>query len=451
MKIKTEDSLLKKTPDKFISYQNKQIDRIEFISQLPESIRFEMKVVSSVFPFRVNNYVIDNLIDWHKVPDDPIFQLVFPQKGMLDDVSFKKMANLLKRDPKPEQILSLAQEIRNKLNPHPAGQVEHNVPSLNGEKVNGMQHKYKETVLFFPSQGQYCHAYCTFCFRWAQFVGKSSRFNNNDAEQLHAYLKSNKHITDLLVTGGDPMVMRTEKFKAYLETLAEPEFDHIKTIRIGTKSLTFWPHRYVTDADADDFLTLIKRLVDMGKHISFMAHINHIQELRTDIVKEAIKKIRATGAQIRSQAPLLNHINTDPDMWSEMWKLQTQLGIIPYYVFIERDTGAKRYFELPLYRTWEIFKQAYQQVSGVSRTVRGPSMSAGPGKIEISGVCEVKGEKVFALRFIQARNPEWVQKPFFAQFDEKATWLNDLKPAFGESKFFWEDEYEAIVGATSPE
>ena len=99
IKIKTEDSLLKKTPDKFISYQNKQIDRIEFISQLPESIRFEMKVVSSVFPFRVNNYVIDNLIDWHKVPDDPIFQLVFPQKGMLDDVSFKKNGEFAQTRP----------------------------------------------------------------------------------------------------------------------------------------------------------------------------------------------------------------------------------------------------------------------------------------------------------------------------------------------------------------
>ena len=121
-------------------------------------------------------------------------------------------------------------------------------------------------------------------------------------------------------------------------------------------------------------------------------------------------------------------------MWSEMWKLQTQLGMIPYYMFIERDTGAKRYFELPLYKTWEIFRDAYQNVSGVSRTVRGPSMSAGPGKVEVSGVTEIMGEKVFVLRFIQARNPDWVQRPFFAKYDEKATWLDGLKPAFGEKK-----------------
>ncbi|KNC66555.1 lysine 2,3-aminomutase, partial [Pseudoalteromonas rubra] len=90
------------------------------------------------------------------------------------------------------------------------------------------------------------------------------------------------------------------------------------------------------------------------------------------------------------------------------------------------------------------FRDAYKEVSGVSRTVRGPSMSAGPGKVEVSGVTEINGEKVFVLRFIQARNPDWVQRPFFAKYDEEATWLDGLKPAFGEEKFFWQDEYDAM-------
>ncbi|MCF2861537.1 MULTISPECIES: KamA family radical SAM protein [Pseudoalteromonas] len=431
-------------PPRFTVYQHRQIDKIEALHQLPEHMRFEMKVVASVFPFRVNNFVIEELIDWDKVPNDPVFQLTFPQRGMLDDESYEQMAALHRTDPTAEQVMELAQQIRNKLNPHPAGQMEKNVPELDGERVEGIQHKYKETVLFFPAQGQYCHSYCTFCFRWAQFVGKATRFNNNDADLLHNYLREHKEVTDLLVTGGDPMVMRTVKLRGYLEKLKDPEFDHIRTIRIGTKSLTFWPFRYLTDPDAQDLLALIKELVDAGKHVSIMAHINHKQELRTAATREAIALLRKTGAQIRTQAPLLNNINTDPNMWAEMWKEQTQLGMIPYYMFIERDTGAKRYFELPLYKTWETFREAYKQVSGVSRTVRGPSMSAGPGKVEVSGVSEIAGEKVFVLRFIQARNPDWVQRPFFAKYDENATWLNDLKPAFGEEKFFWEDEYNAM-------
>ncbi|MEM0515234.1 lysine 2,3-aminomutase [Pseudoalteromonas sp. YIC-827] len=431
-------------PPRFTVYQHRQIDKIEALHQLPEHMRFEMKVVASVFPFRVNNFVIEELIDWDKVPNDPVFQLTFPQRGMLDDESYEQMAALHRSNPSTEEVMTLAQEIRLKLNPHPAGQMEKNVPELDGERVEGIQHKYKETVLFFPSQGQYCHSYCTFCFRWAQFVGKATRFNNNDTELLHGYLREHTEVTDLLMTGGDPMVMRTVKLRGYLEKLKEPEFDHIRTIRIGTKSLTFWPYRYLTDPDAQDLLALLKELVDAGKHVSIMAHINHKQELRSPATREAIALIRKTGAQIRTQAPLLNNINTDPNMWAEMWKEQTQLGMIPYYMFIERDTGAKRYFELPLYKTWETFREAYKQISGVSRTVRGPSMSAGPGKVEVSGVSEIAGEKVFVLRFIQARNPDWVQRPFFAKYDETATWLDDLKPAFGEEKFFWEDEYNAM-------
>lgn len=429
---------------RFQSYQHRQIDKIDQLQQLPDHLRFEMRVVASVFPFRVNQFVIENLIDWDKVPNDPVFQLTFPQRGMLDDESYEQMAELLRQDPTPEEIHEKAQQIRLKLNPHPAGQMDKNVPKIDGVPLDGMQHKYKETVLFFPAQGQYCHSYCTFCFRWAQFVGKATRFNNNDADELHQYLREHKEVTDLLVTGGDPMVMRTQKLANYLEELVKPEYDHIRTIRIGTKSLTFWPYRYVTDNDAQELLDLLAKLVKAGKHVSIMAHINHIQELRMDVTRDAIARIRATGAQIRTQAPLLNNINVDADMWADMWKLQTQLGMIPYYMFIERDTGAKRYFELPLYKTWEIFREAYKQVSGVSRTVRGPSMSAGPGKVEVSGVSEINGEKVFVLRFIQARNPDWVQRPFFAKYDEEATWLDDLKPAFGEEKFFWEDEYNAM-------
>jgi len=111
-------------------------------------------------------------------------------------------------------------------------------------------------------------------------------------------------------------------------------------------------------------------------------------------------------------------------------------------MFVARDTGAQHYFGVPLVEAWQIFRQAYQQVSGLCRTVRGPSMSANPGKIQILGVTEVKGEKVIELRFIQGRNPDWVHRPFFAEYDETVTWLNELKPAFGEAKFFFEAELE---------
>lgn len=439
-------------PVRFQVYTERHLDKIRPLEKLSEQQRFEMRVVASVLPFRVNQYVIDELIDWDKVPADPVFQLTFPQRGMLSAADFERMAAALRSDKSKAEIQAVANAIRAGLNPHPAGQQRLNVPQLDDESLDGIQHKYRETILFFPSQGQVCHSYCSFCFRWAQFIGdKELRFSTKEADQLHAYLQQHSNISDLLITGGDPMVMKTKHLVNYLEALMQPQFDHIRTIRIGTKSLTFWPQRYVTDEDADELLGLLTRLVRAGKHVALMAHFNHWHEMDTDMAREAIRRVRETGTVIRTQAPLLKHINDDPRVWAEMWRRQISLGLVPYYMFVERDTGAKNYFEVPLARAWEIYRQAIQQVSGLARTARGPSMSAGPGKVEVQGVTEINGEKVFVLRFIQARNPDWVQRPFFARFDEQATWLDQLEPAFGEETFFFEEEYRAMQrGEVSP-
>ena len=429
----------------FQVYTERQLDRIPQLARLSEARRFEMRVVASVLPFRVNRYVVDELIDWDNIPDDPMFQLTFPQRGMLAPEHYERMAELLRSGADKEAVRALARELRYDLNPHPAGQQSLNVPRLDGQPLEGMQHKYRETVLFFPSQGQTCHAYCTFCFRWAQFVGdKDLRFSAHEADSLHRYLQAHHEVSDLLITGGDPMVMKTRHLAGYLEPLLGPGFDHIQTIRIGTKSLSFWPQRFVTDKDSGELLDLLRRLVEGGKHVAVMAHYNHWRELETPIAREAVRRVRATGAVIRSQSPLIAHINDDADVWARLWRTQVRLGIVPYYMFVERDTGAKRYFEVPLARAWHIYRDAVQQVSGVARTVRGPSMSADPGKVEVQGVTEINGEKVFVLRFIQGRSPDWVQRPFFARYDEAATWLHELQPALGEDAFFFEEEFAGM-------
>jgi hypothetical protein len=74
-------------------------------------------------------------------------------------------------------------------------------------------------------------------------------------------------------------------------------------------------------------------------------------------------------------------------------------------------------------------------------------MSANPGKVQVLGVTEIYGEKVIGLSFLQGRNPDWVQQPFFAQYDEKAIWLDELKPAFGQQRFFFEETSRPAVKA----
>ena len=410
------------------------------ISVLKESDIEAIEVVGRVLPFKTNNYVVNELIDWTDTDNDPIYTLNFPRREMLEKKHYQTVKRMLDEGVDKATFNDKIHEIRLQLNPNPAGQ-EHNVPTLDAVKLKGIQHKYPETVLFFPSQGQTCHAYCTFCFRWPQFSGMSGlKFAMKEADLLLKYLKLHRQVSDVLFTGGDPMTMSASVLSAYIEPLLEPGFEHIHTIRIGTKSLSYWPYRFTSDSDSEQIIALFRKITDAGKNLSIQAHFNHPVELSTVVVKQAIKVIRATGAQIRTQSPLLKHINDKPELWATMWRKQVDLGCIPYYMFIARDTGAKAYFELPLEKCWQLFRRAYRQVSGLCRTVRGPSMSDHPGKIQILGVQQVKGEKVFVLRFIQGRNPQWVHIPFFAKYDPKATWFNQLKPAFGEDKFFFEQK-----------
>ena len=437
------------SPRKMKFYGIRDLDSIPQIQNLPEDQRFQIKVVSTVLPFRVNNYVIEELIDWNNIPDDPIFQLTFMQKDMLNDDQFGRVANILYNGYDDSEIKNVVEQIRLELNPHPAGQMTMNVPNLDGKPVPGVQHKYKETVLIFPSSGQTCHAYCTFCFRWAQFVGMNDlKFATDESKRFQDYLIAQKDVTDVLITGGDPMIMSAKNLASYIEPLLKPEFDHIRNIRIGTKSVAYWPYKFVTDKDSDDILRLFEKIVNSGKHLAIMGHYNHWKELSTDVAKEAVIRIRNTGAQIRTQSPLIKHVNDDPIVWTKLWLEQVKLGCIPYYFFIERNTGAKGYFEVPLYRAYEIYKEAYENISGLGRTARGPSMSALPGKVSVEGITEINGEKVFVLIMLQARNPQWVKRPFFARYDEKATWLSDLRPAFGRDKFFYQEELNQMIRAS---
>jgi len=409
----------------------------------------EMEVVANVLPFKANNYVVNELIDWNNIPDDPIFRLTFPHKDMLLPQHFDLMQKTLKTETNKAKIKQVANQIRMQLNPHSDGQKEYNVPELDGVKLTGIQHKYDQTVLFFPSQGQTCHAYCTFCFRWPQFVGMDEmKFAMREADLLVKYIRNNPQITDVLFTGGDPMIMKTKIFKEYIDILLNARLENLKTIRIGTKALGYWPYRFTTDEDADDLMHLFEKIVHSGINLAIMAHFNHPVELSTNAVDVAIRKIRSTGAQIRTQSPVLKHINNSPEVWAEMWRKQVNMNCIPYYMFMPRDTGAQHYFAVTLVEAWNIFRNAYQKVSGVCRTVRGPSMSCTPGKVQMLGVSEINDEsvtkKIMVFRFLQGRNPDWVAQPFFAEYDDNALWIDDLKPAFGEQKFFFENELQQM-------
>ena len=432
----------------FRAFSTPQLDQIGPVQRLDADTRLDIEAVSQVLPFRVNEYVIDELIDWDRVPHDPMFQLTFPQEGMLSPRDLRVMRDLVHRKADKAAIKAEARRVQHRMNPHPAGQRQLNVPRLDDEPVAGVQHKYRETVLFFPSAGQTCHAYCTYCFRWAQFVGLDDmKFAAREVDSLVKYLEQHPEVTDVLFTGGDPLIMKTAMIRKYVEPLLK--VPTLRTIRFGTKATAYWPYRFVTDKDADDLMKLFEEVVQSGRHLALMAHYSHPVELEPEIAQLAVKRITATGAVVRCQAPLIRHVNDDADAWAAMWRKQVALGAVPYYMFVERDTGPRNYFEVPLARTLRIFQRAYQSVSGLARTVRGPSMSATPGKVLVDGLTNVAGEDVFVLKFLQGRDPRWIERIFFAAYDEDAAWLDELKPAFGQERFFFEDKIRAMQAQVS--
>ncbi|MCW9033337.1 MAG: hypothetical protein OQJ97_03885 [Rhodospirillales bacterium] len=412
-------------PTKFRAYTPAQFKDTKYWKHLDQNYHKTFENTVEVLPFRVNDYVLENLIDWSQWQDDPMFKLLFPQKGMLTQEQFHKINTA--RAAGNKSLTEAVKDIRSALNPHPASQTTQNIPLLNGEYLDGVQHKYEQTALLFPCAGQSCHAYCSFCFRWPQFISDPSlKIQAKEADRLADYLKTHPEISDILITGGDPMIMKAKALARYLTPLLE--IPTVKNIRIGSKSLTYWPNRFTTDRDAGQMLHLFEKIVNSGRHLSFMAHLNHWRELMPQPVEKAIQAVCSTGAIIRTQGPLLRHINNSPDIWERLWEESVKLNMIPYYMFVERDTGPSAYFRIPLAEAHEIYRRAYQRVSGLARSARGPVMSTKAGKIQVEGVLEQKGEKMFILKMLQARESNLTQTPFAAKYSDSAAWIDELQP-----------------------
>lgn len=417
----------------FIAYNPTNYKKIEYIKDLPKYVKDEIDIVSRVLPFKTNNYVVDYLIDWEHYENDPVYILTFPNKHMLPEEAFYKVEHAVKNNKPEKEIQEIANSIRLSLNPHPANQLS-NVPKLDSELLPGVQHKYQDLVLFFPSQGQTCHANCTFCFRWPQFVKDLDlQFAMKEIDDLVEYIRRDDRIHEILFTGGDPMIMSPDTLSGYIDRIVEAKIPHLDTIRFGSKSLTYWPFVFLPEFsdEAEKMLSVFRRITQEGYHLSFMAHFNHWQEMDNAVVKEAIHNIRSTGAVIRTQAPVLNHINNDGKIWAKMWRMQLRLGLIPYYMFVERETGPYEYFGLPLPEVYKVYSDAVRESSSFAKTVTGPTMSASPGKVQILGIVDnpENGEKYYNMQFVRNRDSNKTFKPFLMEYDENATWFDQLKPA----------------------
>jgi len=422
---------------KYIAYNAKNFRKIEYIRYLDPQLIEDTEIVAKVLPFKTNNYIVDYLIDWKNYEQDPIYTLTFPRKEMLREDHFERVRRAMRKNVPEDELTRIINGIRLELNPHPANQAS-NVPMLDGEPLAGSQHKYRDIILFFPSEGQSCHAHCTFCFRWPQFVKDLDlQFSMREIDLLIDYVRRNEHIHEILFTGGDPLIMSPGTISRYIDKIIQARIPHLETIRFGTKSLTFWPFTFLPDFsdEAEDMLSMFRNITGHGYHLAFMAHFNHPNELNNGIVQEAIENIKSTGAVIRTQAPLLRSINDSAKTWSDLWKLQVNLGLIPYYMFVERQTGPYDYYSIPLARVYEIYQRAVKTSASFAKTVTAPVMSASLGKVQVLGTIDspLDDEKYFILQYVRHRDYTKTFKPFLMKYDETSTWVDQLHPVEAHS------------------
>ncbi|MEG0795744.1 MAG: lysine 2,3-aminomutase [Odoribacter sp.] len=423
---------------KYQSYDLTNYRDIPQVSHLSAAEIEAIEVVGRVLPFQTNSYVTDELIDWEHISDDPMFTLTFPRREMLENKYYVMVRKLLERGAEAEEVERCVKMIRRELNPSPSAVVGDS-PILDDLSLTSFRHKYPDTLVVFPSQGQSCGVYCTFCYHWTRFCGMNVLpFVEEEVGLMLRYVLLHPEVSEVLLSGGDPMMMSAKDLGAYLEPLLLPEYDQIRTIRIGTKTLGCWPYRYLSEEDSEELLALFGRVTAAGKRLVVQAHLNHPVELSTAAAVAAVGCLRAAGVEVRTLSPLLRHINDAAGVWAALWRRELELGCVPAYLLVVRDAAARRYFEVPLVQCWTIFRDAFREVGDEKLQVKGPCMSSGWGKVQLLDVVTLKGKEVFVLSYVQACRPEWVGVPFYALREEKATCWEELKPAFGQEGPFFE-------------
>ncbi|MDG6221369.1 MAG: KamA family radical SAM protein, partial [Candidatus Thermoplasmatota archaeon] len=247
-----------------------------------------------------------------------------------------------------------------------------------GEKVHtkmvGLQHKYRETALVLCTNR--CAMYCRHCFR-KRLVGLSDGEIVENFENAAKYIEEHPEICNVLISGGDPLVLRTEVLENFLESLAKIE--HLRFVRIGSRVPVTFPHRINED---DELMALFRKHSMPERRLYVVTHFNHPREI-TEESTRAVARLIEQGVVINNQTVLLRGVNDDSVVLAELQSRLVGIGVNPYYVFQCRPVKrVKTHFQVPLDRGIRIVEGAKSTLDGHSKRFR-YIMSHKRGKIEI--------------------------------------------------------------------
>jgi KamA family protein len=365
-----------------MGWQEKLKDNITTIEDLKKHVRLTereekaLKEVISIHPMSITKYYM-SLVD-RRDPKDPIKKMIVPSIDELDQTG--------SYDTSGEQ---------------------------RSTKTAGLQHKYGETAVILCTNR--CAAYCRFCFR-KRLVGLPNQEVLRRFKDATKYVRGHKEINNVLITGGDSLILPTEIIEKFLRHLSN--IKHLDFIRFASRIPVAFPDRILDD---ESLTKLLKTFSRDERRIYVVTHFNHPHEI-TEKSIAAIDKLAGANIIVNNQTVLLKGVNDNSDTLANLMKKLVSIGVNPYYVFQCRPVSrVKHHFQIPLARGYKIVEGAKKQLDGHSKRFKF-CMSHDSGKLEIVGI---KGDQIY-LKYNQARYAKDRSRFFSRKLNSKAAWLDDL-------------------------
>ena len=346
------------------------------MEQLNEREQAELQKVTEHFAFRSNDYYL-SLIDWDN-PNDPIRRIVIPHIQELDEWG--------RLDPSDEKSYTI---------------------------VPGLEHKYHSTALLLVSN--VCDGICRYCFRKRVFIKRQSEYLQ-DLPAAVQYIKQHNEITNVLLTGGDPLALKSSKLEDIIRQLREIE--HVQIIRIGTKMPAFNPYRIVDDPALPE---IVNKYSTGKKKIYFMTHFVHPKEL-TELAIRSVELLQKSGAVIANQMPLIRGVNDNPEVLADLLGKLSFIGAAPYYIFQCRPAIGNKAYTVPIEEGYEIIERAKAMVSGLAKRLHFV-MSHSSGKVEIIG----KTKELVHFKYHRAADDKDSGRFLVFKSNPNAYWFDDYE------------------------
>ncbi|NOY89324.1 MAG: KamA family radical SAM protein [FCB group bacterium] len=367
---------------------------IDKIRHLSDEEKKRLKEVADIYPFRANDYYL-NLINWHD-PHDPIRRLIIPHENELNQWG--------ELDASKEHAITVRK---------------------------GVQHKYGSTVLLLVNE--VCAAFCRYCFRKRLFMNGNDEVSY-DIEPGIEYIRQHPEVNNVLLTGGDPMILPTPKLEKIIKALRE--IDHVRIIRIGSKMTAFNPFRFINDPA---LMEVFKKYSLVDKRIYMVCHFDHPRELTAE-ARQAVDILLKAGVVCINQNPIIRGISDEPQVMADLWNELSFMGVQQYYVFQCRPTVGNDLYSLPIVEAYRRIEEAKKHCSGLAKRLK-YTMSHESGKIEIIGV----DKKYIYLKYHRAKHQKDEQRLLVCHRDDSARWLDQLKPVDGYRNDYYQPGYYYLM------